>query len=159
MVLPYIDYINFCLNVCNEKMKTKIQRMQNRALRICLRSTRYDRTEDLHVSTKLAYIDKRRAVDILKIFHRKVYKFHSAELSAYDYCKFLVILNNQHHSGVSSTRARMAPIIQTDTPLNEGIRKSLLFYGASLWNNLPSEIRNLEDFDTFKVAVKRHYYR
>lgn len=74
MVLPYIDYINYCLHVCTDKIKTKIQRLQNRALRICLKATRYDRTVDLHGAAKLATVEKRRMVDTLKLFHHLVYR-------------------------------------------------------------------------------------
>lgn len=48
MILPLIDYTNFCLTQCNDKVKTKIQRLQNKALRICFKSVRGDRTTDLH---------------------------------------------------------------------------------------------------------------
>lgn len=37
MVLPYIEYIFFCLSPCTDKELTKLQRLQNRGLRICLK--------------------------------------------------------------------------------------------------------------------------
>lgn len=73
MVLPFIDYLNYCLCRCTEKLQTKVQRMQNRALRICLKPERPVRTSDLHIFAKLASIDKRRKLHILKAMHHKVY--------------------------------------------------------------------------------------
>lgn len=37
MVLPYMEYIFFCISPCNDKDLTKLQRLQNRGARICLR--------------------------------------------------------------------------------------------------------------------------
>lgn len=80
MILPLIDYPNFCLSPFTEKIKTKIQRLQNKALHICLRSNRMDRTVDNHIRANLCALDNRRDVNILKLIHWKVYSEHGIDL-------------------------------------------------------------------------------
>lgn len=160
MVLPIIDYCNFCFTACTEKLKTKVQRLQNRALRICLKSNRYDRTNDLHTRARIATLSKRREVDILKLFHKKVY------LNNQQYCDIIIsnIINNDDnlHSinerNLPLTRAMSAPLINTKIPNSEKFRRSLLYTGASLWNSLSSELRNTRDYNAFKASVKRQTY-
>lgn len=50
MVLPIIDYCNFCLTSCTDKNRTKLQCMQNRALRICYKADNRVTTTELHTS-------------------------------------------------------------------------------------------------------------
>lgn len=153
MILPLIDYPNFCLTPCTEKIKTKIQRLQNKALRICLRSTRMDRTTDIHARARLSTLDKRRDVNILKLVHWKVYSGSANESNNES---FRVVTNSQNVS--VSTRMRSAPTIRLDTPTSGKVCKSLLFYGASLWNGLTTELRNEPDPHAFKIALKRQFY-
>lgn len=155
MILPYFDYINFCLCSCTNKILTKLERLQNRALRICFRATHFDGVVDLHRHTKISTIDKRCDVDILKVMHRNVYNVISFSQSPVGYSFTIIDNSNQE---MSSTRARRAPIISSELPRSEKSRRSLLYYGISLWNNLSTDIRNIDDSSVFKSAVKRLYY-
>lgn len=127
MILPLIDYPNFCLSPCTEKLKTKIQRLQNKALRICLRSNHLDSTVDNHNHVKLSFIDKRRDVNILKLIHWRIY---SPNISEPNSTIFQIVNNSQSES--VSTRLCAAPTIRLDIPTSGKICKSLLYYGSKL---------------------------
>lgn len=150
MILPLIDYSNFCLTPCPEKTKTKIQRLQNKALRICFRSVRGDRTSDLHSRARLGTVNKHSNIDILKIVHTKIYSFDtlSPEFN---------IISNLSSSSVA-TRLRDAPTIQLERPSSGKTSKSLLYYGSNLWNSLPTSLHNTSDPTGFKSAIKRWVY-
>lgn len=160
IILPIIDYCNFCLTACTEKLKIKLQRLQNRALRICYKANRLDRTYDLHVKAQLATLDKCREFDILKIFHNKVYK----GMNQFD--NTCIVESLPHDAGINShnnsqtpiTRSMSAPQIHTQKPNSEKFRKSLLYTGANLWNSLSPELRNIGDYSSFKQSVKRELY-
>lgn len=154
MILPFFDYINYSLCLCSNKHLTKLQRFQNRALRICLCSTRYDRISDLHANARVSTLDLRRQVDILKIMHHKVYQNVNSRIS-FPY-NFVIIQNND--LAMSVTRARSGPIVYTDQPRSGRARRSFLFQGVSLWNSLSPDIRNISDPLAFKVAIKRLLY-
>lgn len=149
MILPPIDYPNFCLTPSTEKVKTKIQRLQNKALRICFRSSRLDRTSDIHAHAKLSTLDKHREVNILKLIHWKVYTPFNSDQNP----SIITIVNNNETVSVS-TRLRRAPVIRRDTPTSGKASKSLLYFGAKLWNDL----RNEPDPLAFKIAIKRLLY-
>lgn len=72
MIMPIYDYSNFCLSLCLDKSKTKLQRLQI-ILLIFFRPQRFDRTIDLHARERLSTIDERREFDILKLFHKEVH--------------------------------------------------------------------------------------
>lgn len=162
MILPIVDYANFCLTACTDKLKTKLQRLQNKALRICLKATRSDRTFDLHVKARLAPLDLRRNVDLLKLFHKKVY---SPAISDYDLTINNNLTNVDHENNenlITSaplTRFNIAPVAMTKTPNSEKFRKGMLYSSTKLWNSLKPEIRNLSDYNLFKSSIKRSIYQ
>lgn len=54
------------------------------------------------------------------------------------------------------TRARAGLLFNFDTPHSTKARSSLFYYGAALWNNLPSDLRNITEFVSFKYTVRRY---
>lgn len=154
MILPIVDYSNFCLCTCTDKLRTKVQRLQNRALRICFRAGRYDQINNLHSQAHLPTLDKRRDFDILKLFHRKIYllnlNFSNITVSG--------ISGNNSSTPACRTRSMDSPMIHTDRPNSEKFRRSLLYSGSQLWNSLPPDLRNRADYNSFKSSVKRRLY-
>lgn len=53
MVLPYLEFVNTILLGCPVKLKKKAQRVQNKSLRLALRSNRYYDTEFLHKEARM----------------------------------------------------------------------------------------------------------
>lgn len=159
MILPIIDYANFCLTPCTEKLKTKLQHLQNRALRICFKSIRYDNIHDLHVRACLASLEKRREVDLLKQFHRLVY---SAGTKPFDLSiNGLPVGKYNPHSPnppLTITRSYLAPVAATAMPTSEKYKRSMLYKSATMWNNLDTDTRNIVDFESFKIKIKRQIY-
>ena len=65
LVLPYFDYCSLVWNNCSQTLKTKVQRLQNRAARVITGDTYDIRSKD--VLSKLAGIISKKGV-ILKLF-------------------------------------------------------------------------------------------
>ena len=57
-----------------------------------------------------------------------------------------------------STRASANGIIQVPQPNCELFKTSFRYRAASLWNNLPPELRIITDINTFKIMYKRLYF-
>ena len=55
-------------------------------------------------------------------------------------------------------RARLyyGPVLNIPFPNNETFRKSVLFHGAPLWNNVTPVKRNIPMFDCFKSMLTRN---
>lgn len=163
MILPIADYTNFCLTPCTDKLKTKLQRLQNKALRICLKADRHTNIAELHRLARLAPIEKRREFDLLKIFQRTVY---SAESKSYQ-----LMINSSStnldrdpdsrpmNTSLINTRSTLAPTALTKIPNSEKFKKSMLYTSTSLWNNLSPDTRNIRDFDAYKATIRRQIYQ
>lgn len=73
MVLPYMEYIFFCLGPCNDKDLTRLQRLQNHGLRICLRAPPRTSVLQLHSSAKLLLVKNKIKLNILKQMHIELF--------------------------------------------------------------------------------------
>lgn len=150
MVLPYFNYSNFLVHSCTETIKTKLQRLQNSGLRIALKSNYRSNVTDLHLNSRIMTLEDRRTFDILKIMHYRIYRPISGALST---APVLNIPSPSLQLG-SVTRARSSPQAEVDFPNNSKYLKSLHYYGAQLWNNLPPETRRIDDFNLFKGMIR-----
>ena len=56
-----------------------------------------------------------------------------------------------------STRLRDSPIIPVPLPKSEGFKKSVAYYGRTLWNALPHHIRMVSDKKHFTRLLKTKY--
>ena len=61
-----------------------------------------------------------------------------------------------HFLDLNEGRARLhdAPALRVPFPNNETFRKSIVFRGSGLWNNLLVTERNIPTFDRFKNMLK-----
>lgn len=65
MVLPYMEYVFFCISPCTDKELTKLQRLQNRGLRICLKPPLRTSIINLHSSSNLLLIKNKIKLNTL----------------------------------------------------------------------------------------------
>ena len=54
------------------------------------------------------------------------------------------------------TRATMAPTIYLLVPCNDMIKKTVFYYGATHWNDLPPNVRLQHDIESFKLNLYKH---
>ena len=136
-ILPYFDYGDiFYINTFVRRFH-KLQRLQNRGLKLCLGyHARYD-TELLHHEAKVAKLEPRRTCHLLNfVFHR----VHNP--------KYTKVVNRQ-------LRRFEAPILTETVPNNSSFSRSVLYQGAMNWNLLPVNERNILDYENFKQVQKK----
>ena len=56
---------------------------------------------------------------------------------------------------VRETRSNVAPSIYLPILMTEMFRKSVCYYGATLWNSLPFSIRLCDNIDAFKLEINK----
>ena len=128
MILPYFDYGDIIYNTASQELRDKLQRLQNRCLKICKRvNTRFN-TKDLHSITNMPMLHVRREARQIK--HHHVDKRNIR------------------------TRAHDAPLFMVKVPRVEAYKRSIEYAGALQWNNLPPATRKIKDLDVFKVNQK-----
>ena len=54
---------------------------------------------------------------------------------------------------VRQTRAAMAPTIYLPVPRNDMFKKKVIYYRATLWNELPQNIRLQDSIESFKLSL------
>ena len=136
MLLPYFDYADVIFHKANVKDTGKLQTLQNKCLRICLRKERRFSTDGAHKEANVPFLTDRRTAHVNNfMFIRKRNKS---------------LINNKE----IRTRAHDAPLFNVEMPRCETFKRSVGYFGSSQWNNLPVVMRNTETYLGFKHKQK-----
>ena len=136
MILPYFDYADIIYTAANQEGLDRLQRLQNKCLKICMSyNIRYD-TKLLHAETKTAMLRNRREAHTNNFMFGKL-----ADTSWTDKRDI-------------RTRAHDAPLFQVQIPKVEAYKRSIKYHGAVTWNNLSVATRSIKDPKVFKTFQK-----
>lgn len=136
MVLPYFDYGDVLLVSTNITSLNKLQKLQNRGLRICLRCNERQPVHLLHTTTNVPMLINRRKT------HLRNFMFKRLSNSNYIDNRELI------------TRYHDAPLFKIERPNCELYKQSIKYKGSIEWNNLDSNIRNIASYIAFKNYQK-----
>ena len=137
MLLPYLDYADVIFHKSNSRDLNKLQRLQNRCLRICLGYDRRFSTERVHKISSTPFLHDRRNAHILNfMFCRKDNR---------------ALLNTRE----IRTRAHDAPLFNIAIPRCEAFKRSIGYFGASIWNGLEPQVRNTDSYLAFKYLSRK----
>ena len=135
-VVPYFDYGDIFLMNINRKSLDKLQKLQNRALRICLARDGRSNVNDLHNICNVNKLGQRREAHLLNFVYKRA---QDAEYT---------------QEGNRNLRRFDAPILKEIKSNNKYFEMSILFQGATLWNKQPVEDRNTATHKLFKKMQK-----
>ena len=136
MILPYLDYADDIFHKAANKDIDKLQRLQNRCLKLCMRKDRRFSTEEVHRLAKVPMLRDRREAHVLNFMYKR-----KSNVS---------LLNNRE----IRTRAHDAPLFEVIVPRCEAFKRSVGYSGAICWNNLAPNIRNIISYGEFKHKQK-----
>ena len=140
MVLPYFDYGDVIYNTANKDGLDKLQRLQNRCLKICKNvNIRFD-TDELHRATKMPRLQARRTAHINNFMYKRLGR------------------TDLRDGRDIRTRAHDAPLFKVGIPKGEAFKRSVVYAGSCQWNSLPAELRSIESYDVFKAKQKMQLY-
>ena len=73
MALPYFDYANFIVECTTGDLVKKLQKLQNRGLRVCRFNNMFERSSatELHVHFKIKFFDHRRYTQLLLMMYKQ----------------------------------------------------------------------------------------
>jgi hypothetical protein len=137
MILPYLDYGDVVYMGGNSALLEKIQRLQNRALKVALRLEKRYPTNLLHKQTKISLLSERRDVHLAVMAHR--------------------MTKDKKHLLVSTrdTRAGDAPLLKTKLVRKTAYSRSVEAMAAKKWNNLPVETRRTQSSQLLGDRLRR----
>ena len=131
MILPYFDYGDVIYGSANQEGLDKLQRLQNRCLKICKQlNIRYN-TDALHSITKMPKLEKRRVAHMNNFIHGR-------------------LKNSFVDEREIRTRAHDAPLYTVSVPKIEAYKRAVIYKGSCGWNSLPADLRDIKDQTLFK---------
>ena len=137
MLLPYMDYADVIFHNTNVTYLDKLQRLQNRCLRICSGRDRRFNTDRAHKLSDVPFLKDRRKAHILNFMY--VRKTRPG------------LLNKKE----IRTRAHDAPLYNVNVPRCEAFKRSVGYFGSVEWNKLRPDTRNIATLNAFKAHTKR----
>ena len=137
MIVPLLDYGDVVYSGSSDKNLSKLQKLQNRGLRICLNVREHVSRIQLHQLCKTSPLKCRRIFNLRKFMFKQK--------------------GNQEITVDREIRTRRhdAVIFETSRPNLELFKKSTIYRGILEWNSLPVHIRNIDTFDEFKYVQKQ----
>ena len=136
-VVPYFDYGDIFLMGTNQKTIDKMQKLQNRALRICLALDGRSNVDNLHNTCNINKLKDRREAHLLNFVYRRAQNIEYVQ------------------EGNRVLRRYDAPVLKEFKSNNKSFERSILFRGALSWNGQSVEDRNTINHKTFKKMQKR----
>ena len=136
-VLPLTEYVSFIMCLNNMQDVDKLQKLQNRALRMCynIQNPRDISVKRLHEMSCIDMLDKRRMAQLLVILYENRFK----------YLRQVDRPQNTRQAIKSNFEIKRVNI--------ELYSKSPYCIGGKFWNNLPKQTQDLETKEKFKRAV------
>ena len=140
MIAPIIDYGDVVYMGGMSSNLSRLQKLQNRALRICLDVHHYLPTILLHQQAEIPNLCTRRSCNIKKYMFR--------QKNNMDLVKIPTV----------NTRRNDAIIFKTVRPNLEKFKNNPLYTGALIRNTLPTDVRNIENYTSLKLFLKEWAY-
>ena len=138
IILPHFDYCAVVWGSCNDTLITRLQRLQNRAMRIILKcpfrthiSTMLNDLNWMCLRQRIFYL---QCVWMWKVNHGLVPEYLSSKFKT----------NSSYSTRFSNSNNYFVEICN---------HKSFKYTGTRAWNSLPPKIKSLENIDSFKSEV------
>ena len=135
-VLPLLEYGDILFANVSSGCLSKLQRVQNKCLRICRKEDAYISTAKVHSESKMPYLLDRR--------------FAHQQIEGYKRSRCVELLDRRH----CRTRNMEGPVLNVLTPHTAAYMRSLEYSIGVIWNNLSFEKRSYDNLVTFKNMVK-----
>ena len=138
MFLSVLDYGNVFLTGINKNSLSDLQKLQNDAIRCCLK---IKQPRDVHV------VDIHEHLDVHMLEHRRIVQLLTC-------VKKGVTSDFLPHIDIENAVLRNQGLkINLPIPRNDLIKKSPYYWGSIIWNRLPLEVKTIDDLLLFKKTV------
>ena len=137
MILAYFDYGDIIYVFSNKTELQKLERLQERCINICTRTYGRDNIDNIRSTFKLPTLEKRRNCHIKNFMFKR---------------------NKNVEENLENDiqpRSKTSKQIIVKKPNLEAYKRSIIYSGASRWNALKNETKNIEIFEVFKFHQKR----
>ena len=138
MILPYMDYGDVAYQAATSDLLCKLQRLQNRALRIITKyDDNYQSTTAIHQSLRILPLSRRRYVHTNNFAYKR-----SIQPKYVDNRNLL-------------TRAHGKKLLLCPRPRTERFKNSVVYTTAKCWNELSLDEQHASSYNSFKLKTKK----
>ena len=146
LIEPYFDYCSPLWDVCNQQLKDKLQKFQNRAARIITGASYEIRSADVLRSLAWENLEIRQRTTKSTLMYKVLNDCAGPNLKDALMRRDLVQTSyNLRNTYTDLTLAK---------PKREFLKKSFKYSGAKLWNSLPSDAKLAQSIYSFKNCLK-----
>ena len=151
LIEPYFRYCSIVWGQCNESLKDRLQRLQNKAARTIAR-VRYEEADHNISLTNFGWLSVRNLIQLdMAIFVYKELHGLQPEQNETPF-RNLNELHTHNTRSVSVTSNNLF-IPRGNT---QSFHKTVSYSGSRLWNEIPNEIRLTQTLESFKEKYKKH---
>lgn len=140
-VLPIIEFGLLFMDNYYVRQIARLQKIQNKCLRICYGKPKMSPSFPLHTRAKLLPLRMRRKCQLLCLMNKKLIKEDGT----------FVIERRKRNS------SRRGVMVEIELPKSERFKKSLAYDGPLSWNSLPQSCKVSHIPDCFKKNIKQYY--
>ena len=147
LIQPHFDYCCSVWDNFRETLSNKMQKLQNRAVRVITRSPYDASASPLLESLHLDNLSLRRK----KIKAKMMFKILNDDAPTY-------LRNLFTARGTRYTLRNSEIKLNIPKPRANYLKRCLCYSGALLWNSLPQNIRRLSSLSLFNNSLNQYYY-
>ena len=148
-VLPHLEYCSVIWGNCRTIPSSRLERVQNYALRVILNKPPRSNSEEMRSQLNLPPLSSRReAITILQ-----VYRYLSRYAPVYLSVKFAT--RDSIHTSYPPTRG--AKDLHLKIPRTNLYKSSFKYYEAKLYNDLPNDLNSTTSDAAFCKVLFTHY--
>ena len=152
LVLSKLDYANGILSGASDTVINVLQRVQNWAAKVILKRRKYDSSTQARLDLHWLLMRERIEFKILLLVHKCL------KDEASDYLKDLLIFSKRR-PGLRNNKDAQKLIVPYVSILNKTFAsRSFSVFGPKCWNNLPINIRVIQNTEHFKRELKTHLF-
>ena len=143
-IRPILEYCSFITTSCNEDGQQQLQRLQNRALRICLKcNIRKYHIDELHDICEIEMVQRRMDKLLLSLMYTRSIKLGNGTT------------DNLDDSMLRLTRARAKIVFELPNLISHFYKRSPYYRGIVLWNTLTAGVQRATSKVKFKFEVDK----
>jgi hypothetical protein len=152
LVFPHFFYCDLVYQDLSQKLKLKLQKLQNACVRFACNLRKYDHVS--HFYKKLKW----QRIDVLRDFHIACFVFKAIHCPAFpNYIKSLFLTLSKSHG--RTTRSRDSLILKMPSYKLNAFKFSFVCSAVRLWNSLHFSIRAAKTLQQFKTLYSAKYFK
>ena len=141
MILPIMEYGDIYVMSASKENRSKLKKLQNKALKCALDKEKRYSTNRLHCEAKIYKLRHRRKLHLLQHMHR------ISQMPNYTGWKLRPAIQ---------TRSSKKKLMKVKKPNLTKFQNSITYVGPKAWNSLPKDIQKETNYPLFNGKIRLH---